>query len=86
LDFQTYPTWLFNIIFPKYRRAVGNFADTIFDSMKKNGLEIQAVIPIRSAEPEYLEKIWPKLRKEARRRERETVALLDVIVLTKKIS
>ena len=54
--------------------------------MKKNGLEIQAVIPIRTAEPEYLEKIWPKLRKEARRRERKTVALLDVIVLTKKIS
>jgi len=86
LDFQTYPTWLFNIIFPKYRRAVGNFADTIFDSMKKNGLEIQAVIPIRTAEPDYLEKIWPKLRKEARRRDRETMALLDVIVLTKKIS
>ena len=84
LDFQTYPTWLFNLMFPKYRRAVGNFADTIMNAMRNHGLEIIEVVPIRKADPDYLEQIWPKLRKEARRRPRETVALLDVVVVARK--
>jgi SAM-dependent methyltransferase len=84
LDFQTYPTWIFNIIFPKYRRAVGNFADTIINSMIDQGLEIIKIIPIRKADPEYLDEIWPQLRKEAYSRSREIVSLLDLIVIAKK--
>jgi SAM-dependent methyltransferase len=85
LDFQTYPTWLFNLIFPKYRRAVGNFADTIMDAMRDQGLVIMGVVPIRKADPDYLDEIWPRLRKEARLRSREVVSLLDVIVIAQKI-
>lgn len=84
LEFQTYPTWLFNLIFPKYRRAVGNFGDTIMDAMRNQGLEIIEVVPIRKADPEYLDAVWPRLRKEARLRSREIVSLLDVIVIAKK--
>jgi SAM-dependent methyltransferase len=84
LDFQTYPTWLFNIIFPKYRRAVGNFADTIMDAMRDHGLAIIGVVPIRKADPNYLDEIWPRLRKEARLRSRVVVSLLDVIVIAQK--
>lgn len=85
LDFQTYPTWLFNLIFPKYRRAVGNFADTIMKAMTDQGLEIIEVVPIRKADPAYLDAIWPRLRKEARLRSREIVSLLDVIVIAQKM-
>lgn len=84
LDFQTYPTWLFNLIFPKYRRAAGHFADTILESMRRQGFRIEGVIPIRTAESDYLSRIWPQLRREARRRDPETVALLDVIVVARK--
>jgi hypothetical protein len=84
LDFQTYPTWLFNLIFPKYRRAAGHFSDTILESMKRQGFLIEAVKPIRIAESGYLAEIWPMLRKEARRRAPETVSLLDVIVVARK--
>jgi SAM-dependent methyltransferase len=84
LDFQTYPTWLFNLMFPKYRRAVGNFADTIMDVMRGQGLEIIGVVPIRKADPNYLDEIWPRLRKEARTRSRDIVSLLDVLVIARK--
>ena len=84
LDFQTYPTWLFNLIFPKYRRAVGNFADVIMEAMTNQGLEIIEVVPIRKADPDYLHSIWPQLRKEAHSRSREIVALLDLVVIAKK--
>lgn len=84
LDFQTYPTWLFNLMFPKYRRAVGNFADVIMKAMTDQGLEIIEVVPIRKADPDYLHSIWPQLRKEAHSRSREIVALLDLIVIAKK--
>ena len=86
LDFQTYPTWLFNLIFPKYRRAAGHFADTILESMKRQGFQIESVIPIRTAEEGYLSEIWQSLRKEARLRDPETVGLLDVIVVARKPS
>jgi hypothetical protein len=33
----------------------------------------------------YLDEIWPELRKEARERSKDNVALLDLIILAKKI-
>lgn len=71
-------------MFPKYRRAVGNFADVIIKAMTDQGLDIIEVVPIRKADPEYLDEIWPRLRKEARLRSREVVSLLDVIVIAQK--
>ena len=84
LDFQTYPTWLFNLMFPRYRRAVGNFADTIIESMERQGLKVVRIIPLRVADQDYLEHIWPLLRREARSRSRDIVALLDVVVICTK--
>jgi hypothetical protein len=80
LDFQTFPKWLFDIIFPKYMRAVGHFADEFLTVMEKHGFKDMKVVPIRVADPEYLEQIWPHLRKEARTRDREIVKLLDLVV------
>jgi hypothetical protein len=52
--------------------------------MIDQGLEIIKIIPIRKADPEYLDEIWPQLRKEAYSRSREIVSLLDLIVIAKK--
>lgn len=84
LDFQTYPSWLFQLMFPRYRRAVGNFADQFFDAMLKYGFKIVQITPLRKAEPEYLCKIRPLLRKAARTRSDETLSLLDLVVLTRR--
>ena len=86
LDFLTYPRWLFNIIFPKYMRAVGHFADEFLASMEKHGFTDLQVIPIRVAEPDYLDEIWPHLMSRARLRDKEVVKLLDlVVVATRKV-
>lgn len=84
LDFQTFPRWLFDLIFPKYARAVGHFADEFLAVMEKHGFTDFKVIPIRTAEPAYLDAIWPHLRREARERGKETVSLLDLVVVARR--
>lgn len=84
LDFQTHPTWLFNLIFPKNRRAAGHFADEIFQALTTHGFEIVDVKVLRQAERDYLERIWPDLRPEAKRRPQNILALLDVVVCARK--
>jgi SAM-dependent methyltransferase len=81
LDFMTFPRWLFNIIFPKYMRAAGHFADEFFASMEKHGFTDLKIVPIRVAEPGYLNEIWPHLMAEARKRDKEIVKLLDLVVI-----
>jgi hypothetical protein len=71
-------------MFPRYRRAVGNFADLFFDLMRKHGLEILQITPLRQADPEYLGKIQPRLRREARSKSDEILSFLDLVVLAKK--
>lgn len=84
LDFQTYPDWMFDLIFPKYRRAVGHFADEIFAALKDNGCAIEQVVALRTAEPDYLQKIKPALRSKAQRRSDEILALLDAVVVARQ--
>jgi len=81
LDFQTFPKWLFDLIFIRYQRAVGHFADEFLTAMEKNGFTNLKIIPLRTADQEYLDEIWPHLRSAARKRCKETVKLLDLIVI-----
>ena len=85
LDFQTYPDWLYRLMFPRYRRAVRRFADEFFQAMKTHGLALHAVIPIRQADPAYLRHVRPALRKEARLRDDSVLALLDVVVVSRRM-
>ena len=84
LDFQTYPRWLYRLMFPRYRRAIGNFADLFFNLMRKNGFEILEIVPLRVADPQYLRSIRPQLRKEARMKSDEVLRFLDLIVLARR--
>lgn len=84
LDFQAMPRWLYEFAFPRYNRAVGNFADQFQASMEKHGFTELRIIPIRVAEKDYLDEIWPHLRKEARQRDKQTVALLDLVIIARK--
>lgn len=86
LDFQTFPKWLFDIVFVKYQRAVGHFADEFMASMEKHGFTDLKVIPIRTADSTYLDDIWPHLRPEARERSKEIVKLLDLVVIATRSS
>lgn len=86
LDFQTLPRWLFDFVFPKYNRAAGNFADQFLTAMERHGFTDLKIVPIRVADSAYLEEIWPHLRREARDRDKETIKLLDLVVLATKRS
>ena len=81
LDFQTFPRWLFDLIFPKYQRAVGHFADEFLTVMEKYGFTDLKIIPIRVAEADYLNEIWPHLNAKAKKRDKEIVKLLDLVVI-----
>ena len=84
LDFQTYPRWLYRLMFPRYRRAVGNFADLFFNLMRKNGFEILKIVPLRLADPNYLREIRPRLRKEAQLKSDDILRLLDLVIVARK--
>lgn len=84
LDFQTYPRWLYRLMFPRYRRAVGNFADQFVRAMKDCGFEILRMTPLRQAEASYLTQIRPQLRPEARARGDEVLGLLDLVILAQR--
>ncbi len=84
LDFQTFPRWLFDLIFVKYQRAVGHFADEFLQAMEKHGFTDLKIIPIRVAEPDYLNEIWPHLVARARSRDKEIVKLLDLVVVARR--
>ena len=84
LDFQTYPRWLYRLMFPRYRRAVGNFADLFFDLMRKNGFEILEIVPLRVAGPNYLSEIRSRLRKEAQLKSDDILKLLDLVIVARK--
>ena len=81
LDFLTFPQWLFNIIFPKYSRATGHFADEFITVMQKHGFTDLRIVPIRVAERTYLDDIWPYLMARARSKDKEIVKLLDLVIL-----
>lgn len=84
LDFQVFPKWLFDLIFVKYQRAVGHFEDDFRSAMESHGFTVEKVIPIRVAEEEYVDEIWPHLRKEARQRDKDKVAILDVVFIARR--
>lgn len=84
LDFQTYPRWLYRLMFPRYRRAVGNFADTFLGAMVRHGLKILDTVALRIANPVYLSTIRPSLRKEGRNKSSEILGMLDLIVVARR--
>jgi hypothetical protein len=71
-------------MFPRYRRAVGNFADLFFDPISKIGFEILGIVPLRVADPHYLREIRPRLRKEAQLKSDGILELLDLVVVARK--
>ena len=84
LDFQVYPDWLFGLMNPQQgratRRPVGEYAACA----RAAGFKKVKVDPIRVADPEYVEKIWPLLNKRIRRAGRNEVAVIEFILTAAK--
>lgn len=83
LDFQTYPNWLYSLMFPKYRRACRRFLDEIVEAAISAGFEPPKIEVLRAADAEYVKALRPSLRKEAQGRSIEQLTPLDVVLSTK---
>ena len=86
LDFQTYPDWLYDSMFPKYNRATRRFLNEHTDAVTKAGFKVAKVTPTRVADDAYLDQLWPKLRPAARQRSREEFKVVEFALLARKES
>jgi SAM-dependent methyltransferase len=84
LDFQTYPDWLHDLMYPRFHRATRSFPSEHLQAMTRAGLVIDHTKVLRKASPEYLDEIWPRLRPKARSLPRDEVAMLQAVVVARK--
>ena len=86
LDFQTYPDWLYKLMFPKYSRATRNLLSIYIHQIQKKGFEDITVECLRKASAEYIDCIWPLLRPVVRLEPKDSVAQLELILSARKKS
>ena len=84
LDFQTYPDWLYSLMSPRAYRATRSFVSDHHFALKNAGLQVDETRVTRSADPQYLENIWPKLRKQARAIPKPELGVLEAIIFSHK--
>ena len=80
LDFQTYPDWLHDLMYPPFWRATRSFLSEHYQAMSRAGLEHDETRVLRRAAPDYLATIWPLLRRKARSLPPAEVAVLQAVV------
>jgi hypothetical protein len=84
LDFQTYPDWLFDLMYPPYYRATRRFVSDYRAAAERHGFKIIDVKPVRTASPEYVDKIWSKLRPQARSHPHSEVGVIEFALIARK--
>jgi SAM-dependent methyltransferase len=80
LDFQTYPDWLHDLMYPPFHRATRSFLSDHYQAMSRAGLVLDETRVLRRADPDYLAAIWPHLRRRARSLPPEEVAALQAVL------
>jgi SAM-dependent methyltransferase len=84
LDFQTYPDWLYGLMYPKYSRAVRNTIDVFRDEIERQGFKDIRIQAITRADSTYIEGLRPHLRKGVTHLSTEDLSILDVVVTASK--
>jgi SAM-dependent methyltransferase len=86
LDFQTYPEWLYALMYPKYSRATRQLLSVYIHQVQKKGFEDIRVECLRKASAEYIDSIWPSLRAAVRLEPKDSLAQLELILSARKKS
>ena len=84
LDFQTYPDWLYRLMYPAFYRATRSFISEHYQAMANAGLVLEDTRVTWRAEADYLASVWPELRTKARSLPREEVGILEAVVVSRK--
>jgi len=77
LDFQTYPDWLFEAMYPTHHRNTRRFLADYKSAAARAGFKQIEIHPTRSAEKNYLTAIHGRLRVAARRQPMEDLAVIE---------
>ena len=84
LDFQTYPDWLYRLMYPKYRAATRNLQSVYLDLIRQVGFTVEEVGILRATDFDYIERLRPQLRKPIRGKSAEELKVLDWYVVARK--
>ncbi len=84
LDFQTYPDWLYDLMFPPFHRATRLFLSEYLEGIRRAGMVLDETKVSRRADPAYLQAVWPRLRREAQASPPEEVGILEAVLLSHK--
>jgi hypothetical protein len=84
LDFQTYPDWLYSLMYPRHYRATRRFLGEHKQAVTDAGFVIKEIKVRRQADLAYLAAIWPKLRAAARVRPIDEVGVIEFALLARK--
>ncbi len=77
LDFQTYPDWLYDWMYPVHHRATRRFLKDYKYAATEAGFKNIKIQPLRVADKSYAESIWKKLRPTARQQPVEDLAVIE---------
>jgi SAM-dependent methyltransferase len=84
LDFQTYPDWLYGMMFPPFHRATRRFLGDYLRVIEKAGFIVEKLHRLREADAAYLQSIRPKLRNAARAVPLTELALIEFAVTLRR--
>jgi SAM-dependent methyltransferase len=86
LDFQTYPDWLYWLMYPRHFRATRHFLDEHLAAASNAGFKLESARCLRRVERDQLNSIWPELRAAARSRRPEEVGVIEFAMLLQKVN
>ena len=84
LDFQTFPDWLYDLMYPPFHRATRRFLNEYLRAFERAGFMIEAVTPLRTVDSDYYERVRPKLRPAAQRVPESELCVIEVAVLAQR--
>jgi len=84
LDFQTYPDWLYTMMYPAYNRATRHFFSEHVKASGKAGFKLKDAVKLRTADAACLQTVRPHLRKAAQDLDDEELAVIEFALITQK--
>jgi len=84
LDFQTYPDWLFEAMYPVNERCTRRFLCDYRRAVTQAGFKQVEIRPLRSVDKAYLDAIHSRLRPAARQQPREDLAVIEFVLTAVK--
>ena len=77
LDFQTYPDWLFEWMYPTHYRNTRRFLEDYKRAAARAGFNRVEIRPLRTADKAYVESIHKQLRPAAQKQPMEDLAVIE---------